>query len=96
MLKYKKIKVKGNYIEAFCINLQSKNFILLRGKNGYIMCGYLNLSVANKFKDVAIKITGVSSIEEALKAKVQALTFRAGALGVYKGQSVKDVLSLIV
>ena len=96
MVKYKKIKIGGKYIEAVCVGLLSKNFILLRGAKGYIMCGYLNLKVARKFKDVAVKITGVSSIEDALKATVHSCTPQAGKLGIYKGQSIKDVLKIIV
>lgn len=95
MLKYKRIKAGKSYIEAFCMNLQSKNLILLRGKKGYVMCGYLNISVANKFKDVAIKITGVSNIEEALKARVHSFTTAAKKIGIYKNQSIKEVLKII-
>lgn len=95
MLKYKKIKVGKKYIEAVLIKLFSKNFILLKGSKGYLMCGYLNLKVAEKFKDVAIKIIGVSSIEQALKAKVHSCTSVAKRLGVYKNQPIKDLLELI-
>ena len=77
------------------INLQSKNFILLKGRNGYVMCGYLNLKTAEKFKDVAIKIVGVSTIEEALKAKVHSCTSQAKRLGISKGQPVKETLKII-
>ena len=85
MLKYKRIKAGKSYIEAFCMNL----------KKGYVMCGYLNISVANKFKDVAIKITGVSNIEEALKARVHSFTTAAKKIGIYKNQSIKEVLKII-
>lgn len=95
MINRKTIKVGKNNIQAFCIKLQDKNFILLQGKHGYIMCGYLNLKTAEKFADVAVKITGVSTIEEAIKAKVHSLTSAAGRLGIRKGQAVKEILPLI-
>jgi uncharacterized protein YunC (DUF1805 family) len=95
MLKRKKIKVGKTYIEAIEVNLLSKNFILLRGGKGYVMRGYLNLSAAKKFKDVAVKIVGVSSIEEALKAKVHSCTSSARRLGIRKGQPVKEALKII-
>lgn len=95
MLKYRKIRVGKRYIEAVLIKLLSKNFILLKGKKGYIMCGYLNLNVAEKFKDAAIKITGISSIKQALEAKVSGLTRSAKRLGIYKGQPVRDVIRII-
>lgn len=96
MLKYKKIKIKDKYIEALLMRLLDKNLLVLRGSKGYIMCGYLNLRVAQKFKDVAIKITGVSSLKDAVQAKVSACTRPAKRLGIYKGQPIKDVLKIIV
>ena len=96
MIKCPKIKIGGKYIEAFLISLQSKNLILLRGSRGYVMCGYLNLKAAEKFKDVAIKITGISTIEEALKTSVHSCTSSARKLGIFKGQPIKEVLKIIV
>ena len=95
MIKIKKIKVGKRYVEAVAVKLLSKNFILLRGRRGYIMCGYLNMKAAEKFKDVAAKITGVSTIEEALKASVHSCTSQARRLGIYKGQPVREALKSI-
>ena len=96
MIKREKIKIGAKYIEAILINLQSKNLILLRGSRGYAMCGYLNMKTAGKFKDVAIKITGISTIEEALKTSVHSCTSSARKLGIYKGQLIREVLKIIV
>ena len=96
MIRCKKIKIGRKYIEAFLISLQSKNLILLRGSRGYAMCGYLNLKAAERFKDAAIKITGISTIEEALKTSVHSCTNSARKLGIYKGQLIREVLKIIV
>lgn len=95
MIKYKKIKVGKKYIEALLFNLSNKNLIVLKGRKGYIMCGYLNLKAARKFKDAAAMITGVSTITEALKTNISAVTPGAAKIGVYKGQSVKEALRSI-
>ena len=95
MIKCPKIKIGGKYIEAFLLSLQSKNLILLKGSRGYVMCGYLNLKAAERFKDAAIKITGISTIEEALKTSVHSCTSSARKLGIYKGQPIKEVLKII-
>jgi uncharacterized protein YunC (DUF1805 family) len=95
MFKHKKIKVGKKYIEAIWVKLQSKNLILLKGSRGYVMCGYLNLRAAEKFKDAAVKITGVSTIDEALKAAVHSCTGPARRLGIYNGQPIKEVLKII-
>lgn len=95
MMKAKKIRVGTKCIDGYLIKLLSKNFILLRGSRGYICCGYLNLSAAEKFADVAAKISGISTIEEALKTKIVAVSRPAAKLGIYKGQKVKDALKII-
>ena len=95
MLKHKRIKVGRKYIEAISIGLLSKNLILLKGRKGYVMCGYLNLKVAQKFQDTAVKIAGVSSIEEALKANIHSCTSQARRLGIFKGQAVREALKII-
>lgn len=95
MVKNKKRKAKKKYIEALLIPLFKKNLILLRGSKGYVMCGYLNLRVAEKFKDVAVKIVGVKTINDALRAKVHSCTDSAKRLGIRKGQPVKEVLKLL-
>ena len=95
MLKYKKIKTAKGIIEAFLIRLASKSLILLKGKKGYIMCGYLDLKAAQKFGDAAVKITSVSDIAGALEAKVYSLTSQAKRLGISKGEKVKDILCKI-
>ena len=80
---------------ALELKLLDKKLIVLRGRKGYIMCGYLNLKVAEKFKDSAAKITGVSTIQEALRASIHSCTRSAKRLGIYKGQPVKETLAMI-
>lgn len=96
MIKTRKIKVGKRYILGVYLKLTNKNLIVFAGRKGYVMCGYLNLAVAGRFKDVAVKIIGVSTIKEALESKVYSLTSAAKKLGIYKGQDVKDVFKIIV
>jgi len=95
-IEQKKIKVGKNYIRAYLIPFFEKNLIVLRGEKGYIMCGYLDLAVAEKFHDPAVRIVGVSTIKEALGAQVFDCTTQAQKLGVHKGQPISEVLALIV
>ena len=95
MLKRTFMKVGKGYIESLVFSLSSKNLVILKGSKGYIMCGYLNQAAAQKFGDAAVKVTGVSDIKSALKAQVFSCTSAAAKLGIYPGQSVKEVLQLI-
>lgn len=85
----------GRAIEAFCLRLLEKNLIVLRGRRGYVMCGYLDLAVSEKLGEAAARITGVSTIDEALAAPIQSVTGAAQKLGLSVGQKVSDALSLI-
>jgi uncharacterized protein YunC (DUF1805 family) len=95
MRKYQKIKIGKKTIEAFVFPLLSKNLIVLRGKKGYIMCGYLDLRLAEKIQEAAVKIVGVSSLRQAVNAKVFAASRAAKKLGIVSGQPVREVLKLI-
>jgi uncharacterized protein YunC (DUF1805 family) len=95
MLEHTKIKIGDREIEAVSFGLNGRNLIVLRGSRGYVMCGYLNIEAAEKFGDAAVKITGVSTIDEALKAKVADCTSRAGEMGISAAQPIQDVLKII-
>ena len=95
MLKHKRLKVGRKHVEALSIKLLDKHLVLIRGRKGYVMCGYLDISAAQKCGDVAVKITGVASIEEALKADVFACTSSAKKSGIFKGQPIREVISII-
>ena len=95
MLQNKKIKIGKKSVEAILFKLASKNLIVIKGKKGYIMCGYLNLKTAEKFKEVAVKITGISTLRDAINSRVHSATRQASRLGIHKGQAVKEVLKII-
>jgi len=91
----RKINTDSGVILAYSIKLMDKTLVLLKGSRGYIMCGYLNMKVAEKFKDVAVKITGVSTIDQALQTAVHSCSSQAKKLGIFKGQKITEVLKLI-
>lgn len=95
MIKHRKIRFKGGSVDALLFGLAGKSLIVLRGLKGYIMCGYLNLKTAEKFRDAAVKITGVSTIEDALRADVAACTSAARKLGIAKGEKIREVIKKI-
>lgn len=95
MLIHKRIKIGEKYIDAYSVKLLSKSLILLRAQRGYVMCGYLDLKTAQRFNDVAIVVTGVSTIGQAMKAAVHSCSLAARKLGIYKSQPIKEALKLI-
>ena len=95
MLRTRKVRIGKKFIQATLISLANKNLIVLAGSKGYVMCGYLDLSVAEKFQDAAIRIVGASTISQALGTCVFSCTSLAKKLGVYPGQPVKEALKII-
>ena len=95
MSRTRRVRIGKKFIQATLIKLLNKNLIVLAGSKGYVMCGYLDLSVAEKFKDAAVRIVGVSTISRALKASVFSCTSFAGKLGIYPGQPIREALKII-
>jgi len=95
MITTKELKVNGHTVETLCMKLMEKSLIVLRGSKGYIMCGYLNMDAANKFNEVAVKVTGVATIDDVLKAKSAEVSLAAEKLGIKKDMPVSEVLALI-
>jgi len=94
-MNVKKIKVDNNVLYGYTQKLHNKTLLFLTGSRGYIMCGYLNMETADKFEDVAIKVTGVSSIDEMLSARADEVSVCARKIGISKGQKIKDILPII-
>ncbi|OQX84316.1 MAG: hypothetical protein B6D53_00230 [Candidatus Omnitrophica bacterium 4484_49] len=95
MFVYRRIKVGEKELDAFRIKLASKSLIVIVGNKGYIMCGYLDMAVADKFKDVAVRVSGVDTISQVLRAKVESCSKNAHRLGIYKGQPITEVIEII-
>ncbi len=75
-----------------CLNLGKKNLVVLKAKRGFIICGYLNLKVAQGFGDAAGIVKGVSSVRDLLEAPIFNLTKKAYSLGVRKGMPAKEAV----
>lgn len=67
--------------------------LLIKGEKGFIMCGYLNIDVAEKLGAAAATVSGVKSFNDVLNAEIKASTSKAKKLGVEPGKIVKEVIS---
>lgn len=76
-------------------NLGNLNLIIIKAKNGYVACSYIDRETAEKVGDVAAFVSGVKTIDEFLKAKVKATTTWAENIGIREGMSVKKALELM-
>ena len=62
------------------------NMLVIKCDKGYIMCGYLNMDIAEKFNDAAVVVGGASFAEQ-LANPVKAVSKSAEALGIQVGMT---------
>ncbi len=91
-----RVKRVGDGIIGFEIDLpNAPPLIVVRGRRGFIMCGYLDLGVADKLGLVAVRVSGVSSVEDMLDKEVSGVSSKARELGIKVGDKVKDIIDLV-
>lgn len=77
------------------IELQNANLLLITAKNGYIMCGYLNIEAAEKKGDAACIVTGVKTFDDVLNARVAKASSQAEKLGIKEGMKGREALKIL-
>ena len=95
-MKTQTIALEKGKVAGYCITLGSAPLILLQAKRGYVMCGYLNMSAANKFGDIAGKVTGVKTFDEALNASIVELSENAKKAGFQDGINAREFLNKLL
>jgi len=73
----------------------SPPLVIIRGRKGFVMCGYLDINVANKLGLIAARVVGVKNVEEILEKEIVNVTSKAKELGIKEGMKVKEILELI-
>jgi len=76
-------------------NLGNLPLIVVKAKNGYIACSYIDKETAEKVGDVAAFVSGVKTLDDFKRAKIRCATSWAEDLGIREGMSVKKALELM-
>ena len=93
MFKIDKIEVDGGSFLALKAEMpELPPLLLVVGGKGFVMCGYLNIDMAKRLGAAAAVVSGVSSFDDVLNAKIKAATSKARALGLEPGKVVRTVL----
>ena len=74
------------------LDMEHAPLIVIRAGKGFVMCGYLNMDVANKLGDVAVRVTGVKTFEDVLNVKAVDVSEAAKKLGISAGMTGKEAL----
>ncbi|MGB9622344.1 MAG: YunC family protein [Candidatus Bathyarchaeia archaeon] len=93
MLEVDRVKVDGNIFLGLKADLpDAPPLLVLIGGKGFVMCGYLNLEVAERLNAAAAFVSGVKSFDDMLNAGVKGATSKAKSLGVETGEVLKTVI----
>jgi len=90
------IKGKSAVFKAVTLPLTTEtDLLVITAPKGYVMCGYLNIDIAEKKGSVAAIATGVKNTGELYNAKIVAVTSFAKNAGLKIGMKVSDALELM-
>jgi len=93
MFEIDKIEVDGGTFLGLKVVFEDlPPLLLIKGGKGFVMCGYLNIDVAERIGAAAAIVSGVNSFEDVLNAEIKAATSKAKALGLEPGKVVRTVL----
>ena len=91
-----KIILDGNQFDGYAIPSGNTFILVIKGKNGFLGCGYISLETAEKVGDAVAIVSGVKNFEEMLTAKVKAVSAAAAALGITAGMTGREALLKLV
>lgn len=97
MVEIKQVEVDGKMALGLKVELpESPPLLVVVGKRGFVMCGFLNVEVAQKLQVAAAMVSGVKDFQDVLEAEIKAATSKAKELGVNLGMKGKEALKKLV
>ena len=96
MIMVENLVIDGDAFQGLKVELKGlPPLVLIEGEKGFVMCGYLNIDVAESLGATAAVVSDVSSWEDILKAQIKTATTKAKALGLEPGKVVSDVIAAL-
>ena len=91
--------MKIGHKEALGLKVDLPNsppLLLILGRTGFVMCGFLNMEAAEKVNAIAAKVSGVKTLSDVLEAEIEAATSKAEMTGIKVGMKGKDAVERLV
>ncbi|MET1248213.1 DUF1805 domain-containing protein [Sporolactobacillus sp. STCC-11] len=96
MIDAQPFTIDGALYQGISVSLPKTTLLVITGKNGYIMCGALDVQLLNdKLADrnvLAGKAVGVRTLDDLLHAPLAEVTVGAEKLGIHVGTTGVDAL----
>jgi len=79
------------------VNLpDSPPLLLIIGRTGFVMCGFLNMDAAERVNATAATVSGVKTFNDVLEAEVKAVTSKVQMKGIKVGMKGKEAVKLLL
>ncbi len=86
------IELENGTVLGLKIDMEHAPLLVIRAPRGFVMCGYLDISMAEQLDDVAVKVRGVRNFEDVLACGVVEATQAAIDLGIEVGMPARQAL----
>lgn len=97
MIQIAPLKIEDKVAIGLKVDLpDSPPLLLVVGRTGFLMCGFLNMEAAEKLQVAAAMVSGVGSFDDVLDAEVKAATAKAQMKGVKPGMKGSDAVRLLL
>jgi uncharacterized protein YunC (DUF1805 family) len=96
MMRSQAISLTNGKGTGYVLDLGNAPLLIITTTKGYLMCGYLNISAANKLGDLAGRVTGVKTFDDMLHASVVEISDRARKQGLRIGMSGQEFLDALL
>lgn len=78
--------------ERFRLDCLKRPLLIIRGRKGFLACAYIDVATCDITEEACAIVTGVSTFEQMLSARVVKVSKAAGALGVKVGVTGAEAL----
>lgn len=89
------VQCDGRKYVALRQDIGNLPLIVVKARNGYIACSYIDKDTAEKVGDVAAFVSGVKNLDDVMRAKIRSTTTWAENMGIREGMSVKKALEIM-
>ncbi len=97
MINVTPLKIDDKVAVGLRVDLpDSPPLLLIVGRTGFVMCGFLNIDVAEKVNVTAAMVSGVKTFDDVLAAEIKAVTSKAQMKGIKVGMKGEDAVKLLL
>ncbi|MGC8618348.1 MAG: YunC family protein [Thermoplasmata archaeon] len=69
--------------------------VIITGKKGFLMCGYLDIQAADRLGSIAASASGINSIDDLLNKEIVKVSAKGKEAGIREGMKGREALTFI-